>query len=266
MPESYSVSESKSPRTAALSRPFMVSAYRSCGSGRRRQPDLPDRCLLAAVEPDGRACSIGISFFRRRKTGPAFPLAVCRCLDHGVAFAVYPPGYAPYLRQPMILVDPADEPAPVPGATTAGLSDFEGTIFDAAIAAAAGEAWARTSDPVSASLPDRWWSTQGRKLTAALRMLGISTDLSGDLRARIAHLLGFPVTHLVALSRGLIGYRSRGQAITTVLQRMRRSARLAFDLLTCAWLTRRFGRPSWWIEGRGFRPTAFSGEAMPSGP
>jgi hypothetical protein len=48
--------------------------------------------------------------------------------------------------------------------------EFEGTVFDAALDGAEGRAWARASD---GKLPDRWWSTQGRHLRLASRLLGM---------------------------------------------------------------------------------------------
>lgn len=260
---SYTDTAAGSAGTSALSRPFLTTIYRPDETGRLR-PILPDRCPLAEEEPDGRTCSIRVSFFRRRKTGPALPLAVCRCATHVRAFTAYPPGFAPYLRQPLLAIPPIGEDA-----DPRGLPSFEGTVFDAAVAASAGDAWARSSDASAGDVPDRWWSTQLRRIAAALRVLGLAPELADDLRARIAHLLDVPVTRLAALSRRLTGYRSRGKAITTVLRRLsraRRTSRLLLDLLTCCWLTGRLGRPLWWIAGRGFHPLAFSTPAMPSGP
>ena len=49
--------------------------------------------------PFGEGCRVGQHDTRHRKTGPAVPLAVCRCGVHERSFTVYPPGYAPYARQ-----------------------------------------------------------------------------------------------------------------------------------------------------------------------
>jgi len=53
------------------------------------------------------SCRIGKKGFRKRKTGPRFPVEVLRCSSHGQYFTVYPMGHVPYGRVCMAPVDPA---------------------------------------------------------------------------------------------------------------------------------------------------------------
>jgi hypothetical protein len=90
---------------------------------------LPDRCLLSE-ESDNEACRIGGGFWRERSTGPRHPLRVVRCRAHNVAFTLYPEGYLPYGRMPVL--SEADE---------AGEVDMKASLVGAAIAAAGGQHW-----------------------------------------------------------------------------------------------------------------------------
>ena len=255
---SYPSPPPTSRRSVARSRPFFCTVYRRVG--RRNLPGTPSRCPLAIDEPDGRACRVGLSHLRVRKTGPAFPLAVFRCRVHGIAFTVYPPEFGPYLRQPVVTLEPI--------ADTTGddeLSKFGGTIFAAALDAARGKAWCRDSDLAGTDVPDRWWSTQTRKIGFATRLLGIASDVTDDVRERIAERLGVPMTRLIDLGRDATGYRALGEAVVAVLRQLRRSASLSWRLLTCAWLVGRFGRPIRIGDGGTLAAPPFS-PAMPRGP
>jgi len=74
-----------------LERAFVVAQY--VEEGGRWRPVGVEEC------PFGEGCRVRRHDVRRRKTGPAVPLVVCRCAVHGRFFTVYPPGYAPYARQ-----------------------------------------------------------------------------------------------------------------------------------------------------------------------
>jgi hypothetical protein len=47
-------------------------------------------------------CTINIHSYRDRKCGPGFKLAVFQCKSHVLTFTVYPPGWLPYGRRPLV--------------------------------------------------------------------------------------------------------------------------------------------------------------------
>ena len=269
MDKSYTDSD-KSSRACALDRPFIIARY--LGSGDQRQPEIPDRCpvdLAAPARSHKRICAVRIDHYRVRKTGPEFPLAVCLCTTHGVGFTIYPAGFGPYMRQPADRMEPSGElPDAVPTADVAATDrvrwEFEGTIFEAALAAADGEAWARDSIPGAGadlpSMPDRWWSFQLRRIRLGLEVLGLAPGMKDVPRVRIGEVLQIATTRLLELGKTLHGYRAGGQAIRSVLSRLVRGPSRALDLLTCCHLAGRFGRPMPWCAARGFLPR----EAFPS--
>lgn len=90
---------------------------------------MPDRCLLNG-EGNAEDCRIGGGFWRERSTGPSHPLRVVRCRTHNVAFTLYPEGYLPYGRMP-VLSEPDEE----------GEFDTKASLVGAAIAATGGQHW-----------------------------------------------------------------------------------------------------------------------------
>ena len=90
---------------------------------------LPERCLLSLDGAVG-TCRVSEAFWRDRLTGPRHPLLVVRCRTHGVAFTLYPPGYVPYGRVPVVCrVDDGSD------------VDRTGSLLGAALAASGGESW-----------------------------------------------------------------------------------------------------------------------------
>ena len=263
MDSSYT-SPGKSARARALVRPFVIVRYLAGGGGYR--PEVPDRCPVVLATPDGtgeRNCAVQIDHYRDRKTGPKFPLAVCRCETHRIGFTIYPAGFGPYLRQSVDRIEASGELPEVPQTTDVATSDrvqheFEGTVFEAALCAADGAAWARDSVPSAvggfATAPDRWWSSQLRRIALGLRVLGLAPDVQDEPRVRIGEVLGIPTTRLFELGKSLSGYRSRGKAIRVVLSLLVRAPSRAFDLLTCFHLAGCFGQPMPWCARRGFLP------------
>lgn len=250
-------------RAAALLRPFVLVQYLP-GAGGRLTPEPPDRCPRSLEEQAAGNCAVRIDHVRRRKTGPEFPLTVCRCRPHGIAFTLYPAGFAPYQRQPTLRVGPGGE-AVLPDAASVTLisRDFDGSLFEAAFSAAAGEPWARDSD---AFVPERWWSTQLRRLSFASRLLGLAAEIGTEVRVSIAHVLDVPALRLQDLGGALTGYRTAGTAISSVLSALRRVPKRAFDLLTCAHLAGFWGEPVRWLGGHGYRRIAFPALATTGGP
>ncbi len=169
-----------------------------------------------------------------------------RCRTHGCAFTLYPPGYAPYRRQPVMRVAPDGKP--IHGEGDRQRTDFAQTVFEAALDARQGRQWARQSDSFH-DPPERWWGTQGRHLTLAARLVGIARDLSDRARSSIAAVLS--VGHLqLRESSHAVGYRAIGHAVCGVLERMRGAAWRARQLLVCGCLADLWGEPLYWDAPR----------------
>jgi len=236
MPESY-------PTRPSARRPFVVTPY-VLGADGNLVPQMPDRCPQAEATT-GPGCRICAHHHRKRKTGPGFRLMVARCAEHGCAFTLYPPGYAPYRRQAVVRVGPdgagmdGDEPKTLE-------HKFESTLFEAAVDASGGHAWAR--DPAD-GLSEKWWSTQGRHLSLVSRIVGVARDLSDRVREAVAAVLPLDTLLLRELARS-VGYRARGHAVCTVLHRLHGAAVAAVRLLRCGHLIGHWGEPLHWDPKR----------------
>jgi hypothetical protein len=208
-------------------RRFFVTTEYFPGAGGVLEPAMPTTCPHGSS--GGKRCDVRPHFIRPRKTGPCFPLTVARCHTHGRSFTLYPPAFGPYLRAPVCALAP-DGTAPLPERKNPqGLEAFEGTLFQAALDGERQKAWARDS---LGGVADRWWSTQGRHIGLALRLLGIARDIGERLRERIASVLS--LDHLFLRDRSRAekdGYHTRAKAVCAVLRRLSRSATAALRLL-----------------------------------
>ena len=221
--------------------PFVVTSYIPDCSG------VPT-AVVPSLCPQGTAvgsacCAVTIDHLRHRKSGPQHPLAVARCSVHGLGFTLYPLGYAPYRRQQVLKLAP-DGTADRAGA--GGLrEEFERTVFDAALDGAEGRPWARDSDD---EIPDRWWSTQGRHLRLAARLLGMIAP--ERLRDRIAAALS--VSGLRQREGAVAkGFRAVSTAICGLLSKLRGApAARAYALLVCGHLAGHWGEPMRWDRAR----------------
>ena len=276
MTQSYPASRGKT-RAIASTRDYIFTRYVAASGG--HEPEVPDLCPVALDDADRRGtsvCSISLDHYRARKTGPPFCVAVFRCSSHRAGFTVYPPGFGPYLRQPVEqvdlsaeLADPTQDPVRIDLAPSDPARFFQGTLFEAAFDSAIGVAWARDSVTAVAGrveVPDRWWPTQCRRLDLGIQILGLSPGTGVDQRARIGELLGISAAHLRELGKDLIGYRAKGEAVRSVLLRLRPGVARILDLLTCFHLAGRLGRPRAWSARHGFLPRrAFPSIAMTGG-
>ncbi len=208
--------------------------------------DLPDRC--PAHIDDGAACGIRAHAWRHRKTGPAFPLRIARCAKHRKYFTLYPPGFGPYAREPVIRCAPDGEDI-LTEKPQEPLAEFEGTLFQAALDADRGTAWARNSHN---AIPRHWWSTQLCHIDEAERLLGLARDLADHVRDLIAATLAVP--GLLLREHGTAhGYRAIGKAVCAVLIRVAGSTRLrALRLLHCRHLAGGRRRPRSWDSTRKY--------------
>ena len=176
------------PIPSAERRPFLFAEYQD---GR-----LGERPLECPCWDGASPCDVILHALRVRKTGPLFPLAVCRCIAHDIAFTVYPPGFFPYSRRSLTPVE------------TVACS--EPSFVEVAQDAASGNAWPRSG------ASQRKWSTLTRLLSRFATIFGISNPKIQELVALSLHL---PL-HLLAQLRAAAGYRDRGAAILAVIQHL----------------------------------------------
>lgn len=185
---------------------------------------MPGRCPFGK---NAERCKISGHHWRIRSTGPTHPLLVASCAVHGHSFTIYPPGFAPYGRVPVVAVTPngaLNEYRESPGAV------WVGTLFEAARDAAQGIAWR----PGGPAFTTGRWRTQQRYLDKGLRLLGLHPK-SELVRPVIAKLLRVPVKDLCcfALGQSNIGYRGGGQAVAAVLDLLEVRPSLSQELLQC---------------------------------
>lgn len=243
MPESY-------PTEPAKQTPFVVTTYRADAQG-HLTPDVPDQCPVAVTSGDPEpCCRIKIEHKRDRKCGPGHPLWVVGCGVHGIAFTLYPPGFAPYRRQSVAAVGP-DGAQIGTNERTVLKKRFSGTLFDAALDAAEGVAWARESGD---SLPERWWSTQGRHLKLLAQILGIASGFDDRTQEAVARILNIEMIVLCELrpkpNDVPRGYRAYGKAIGSILAGLRGAASAAITLLRSGHWIGCWGEPLHWDSKR----------------
>ena len=165
---------------------FIQAPYFADSEG-RLHPKLPVPCPRSRSE--GATCSVVVVGFRKRTHGPGFSLAVAFCLFHLDFFTIYPPGWVPYARAPLVRL--ASDGSSV-------VFEPEGkpwrlTIFRALADAALGVRWPEELDlgvsPGLASLHGVA-RTQKIHIRDSLRILGISQRTRCRQRERVAADLG----------------------------------------------------------------------------
>jgi hypothetical protein len=186
------------PAGPRCGRAFIVTPY-VVGPDGALGPKMPERCPGATGDGE-KGCRLAVHHRRERKTGPRHSLVVATCRTHRGSFTRYPPGHRPYGRAPLVRVAPD-------GRELAGRDSsegaFQGTPFEAAFDARQGRAWAREGGD---GAPERWWSTQGRHLRMAARLVGVAGDLAERVRESIAAVLSVGALFLRERSRAR-GYR-----------------------------------------------------------
>ncbi|MCP4655604.1 MAG: hypothetical protein GY856_09320 [bacterium] len=150
--------------------------------------ELPDACVIG--HESKTACNVVEHHRRSRVTGPKHELIVARCGPHARAFTLYPLGYTPYSRAPLVHRAPdgmaADE---APGET----------LFSAASDVAAGTRWPESD-------PHLWRTggvrtTQRRRVLLTMLLLGVAVTITAERRASVARAVEIPFTRLRDRSR-----------------------------------------------------------------
>ena len=182
---------------------------------------LPSRCVYATGE---QTCAIFVDHYRKRKTGPCYPIAVVGCRVHGRRrYTLYPAGHYPYGRVAVVAYSAGGE---LLLDADSGGPAWQATLFGAAQDAAQGQMWRSEQ---------HWWErldgyrrrTQGRRLEMAGRLTGVSGGLKEREREQIATRLGVAtMTVLSGAHRWGRSWQSRGAAIVAVLGALACSATL----------------------------------------
>ena len=128
-----------------------------------------------------------VDHYRKRKTGPCYPVAVVGCRVHGKRrYTLYAAGHYPYGR---VAVVPYSASGELLWEADSGGPPWQATLFGAAQDALQGQMWRSEQN---------WWQrwdarrrrTQGRRLEMAGRLTGVSGGLKEREREQIATRLG----------------------------------------------------------------------------
>lgn len=237
--------------------PFIVSPYTPDAIG-VLAPAMPT--VGPCSGRDDRPCVVHRHDRRERKTGPCFALTVMRCQTHLRGFTVYPPGHVPHGRTAVTQV--GFDGHELIG-TARDAQAFEGTLFDAALDAAQGKAWPRDCPGGT----DRWWPKQCRHLEAAARLCGVHPDLDLAVRHALGAALRVETLVLVEGAQAIVaspGYRSRGQAVCAVLDRVAAGPSVLERVLCTGHLAGLWGPALLWdIEIGRLRRWSFRGAGTP---
>lgn len=127
---------------------------------------------------DDQACDIRFKAWRTRATGPAFPLYVVHCRTHGIHFTIYPPGFTPYGRVPLVSLSPSRT-----SVDKSRAPPYEGTYFQAACDAAKGKYWPKEQDYEGSTEPR--FSTQCRRLARCALLMGLLAPLAPSIAGEV---------------------------------------------------------------------------------
>lgn len=211
----------------SLNQIFVVVPYREGKESGIFTAIFPDKCPLCG--PEDNPCRLGLHHLRFRVYGPSYPLCVAICHEHGKIFTMYPPGWTPYGRKPIIHV--AEDDSPVDAGI--GIDRFVGTTFDAALDAATGKLWPQNANSGPA-VPLR--STQSRQLRRTSILFGLDQQDKDSFFTELIGLLDVPGQILADSSQQFKiakNIEARGRAISDILNRLPSSAFL-FQRLAAA--------------------------------
>jgi hypothetical protein len=154
-----------------------------------------------------------------------------RCRAHGIAFTLYPRGHVPYGRERIAPVAPDGSPCYGAGDT----HRFAGTWFDAALDAAAGEAWPQDFPEDQPSTRPRF-GTQLTRLARACVLTGVAPGLTEEHRGACAQALAVPGQLLHEATQRICddpGYPSQGRSVREVLGHLAMAPSLFERLVAC---------------------------------
>jgi len=253
---SHGVSRPQAEAAGFLSADYVVDAKEA----RLRPAEGIDRCALA-VEGN---CAISKHSWRRRKTGPGFPLRILKCWTHARYFTVYPLGFTPYARQALAPLASALRAAA--SGSPAISSPWDRTVFEEAVRATEGKLGLR--DVIRGDPVEPRYATGRRRTQRAGLLLGLAAQT--DER----------VAEVVAQSLGLLGLdhqagrqafshahtrRDQGTAIVSMLHVLPTAGALGSRLLGAGFLVGLWGRPALWDARTSSRTfPSFTAPALPA--
>lgn len=172
-------------------RPFIVMAYCPDKQGIPR-PKKPLKCPSSG---DEKPCLIHIERWRFRVCGVPFNLAGMRCVIHAQSFTVYPPGWVPYARKLLALVDHIGGAVHI----AKDLSPWRETVFEATLDASEKRLW--PEEVQLGPLPEDGGRqpsrrTQRRHIAGAMGLLGLNTSQTTSDREIVGHLFQIGVSRL----------------------------------------------------------------------
>jgi len=178
--------------------PFIFGRYLPDTSG-RLSPMKPTLCPRGIAV--GGPCWIWGKGWRKRKTGPNFPLKRCFCVNHNRSFTVIPYDWAPRQREPII----CDLPDELPECVEDGI--------------------ARRKWPESPQCLDGIWSfkSQKRRLYFWTSLLGVEPGLGIREHKQAAATLGISTIKLLDAANHIREgptYAGRARVIADVLKHL----------------------------------------------
>jgi hypothetical protein len=206
-----------------------------------------------------------VDYYRERKTGPEFPIAVLACSTHDIGFTLYPSGHVPYGRERVVAVTPAGELV-APDAKSNGDKEsaaLEGTRFAGVADAAAGKLWPRAE-------PGTRRATQQTRIDDAAKLFTIhggaaAVDAEVSRVIGVAHLRLRDSAELLAQTDDMV---NQAKELMPLLCKSAEGARalervLALGARAGLWGTVHF----WRLSAGGLAPfrKLFPGSGTPSG-
>jgi hypothetical protein len=135
---------------------------------------------------------------RARTNGPEYFLEIFYCTNHNVHFTVYPPGWMPYMRAPLVLLDPAGKPI-VQIEADGDESPWSFTVFKGVIAAGMGTLWPEEKQlgvgPPISDAPGVT-RTQKRCIHSFMQLFGLLMQNHRKRRERVSEIFNLPITTL----------------------------------------------------------------------
>jgi len=173
------------------------------------------------------------------------PLAMIRCHTHGRFHTLYPPGYVPYSRQPLLHVDALGNAIPP---DSPGEELFKGTLLELP-GPGAEPARARDVDNEAAAAARRSRARAGQRRVGFLgRLFGLE-GATVRVQEQLAALLHIPLVLLTLAARTYAGARfaTRREQVRGVLDALVLGPGLLWRLMEAGYRTGFFGRA--WIAG-----------------
>ena len=173
---------------------FVCSAYLADEHGTLRA-ERPESCPSARK---AGTCAV-VRFGRRARTnGPEYYLEIFHCTNHNVHFTAYPPGWMPYKRAPLVLLDPAGKPI-VQTEADSDESTWSSTVFQGVIDAGMGALWPEEKQlGVGSPISDApgVTRTQKRCIRSFMHLFGLLVQNHRKRRERVSNLFNLPITTL----------------------------------------------------------------------